>query len=80
MPVIFTRHVLQQAISRDITRDEIVAVLASPDSTVTGTGGKFIAQKKAGDQLLQVVHRVDEQGDIIVITAYKTSKVAKYST
>ncbi|HME54019.1 MAG TPA: DUF4258 domain-containing protein [Candidatus Lokiarchaeia archaeon] len=80
MPVIFTRHGLQQALGRDITRDEITEVLASPDSTITGTGGKFIAQKKAGDQLLRVVHRVDEHGNIIVITVYKTSKVDKYST
>ncbi|HME50629.1 MAG TPA: DUF4258 domain-containing protein [Candidatus Lokiarchaeia archaeon] len=80
MPVSFTRHGLQQASSRDITLDEIVAALASPDSTINGMGGKFIAQKRAGDQLLRVVHRFDEQGDIIVITVYKTSKVAKYST
>ncbi len=76
--VTYTRHALQQAALRGIGRDDIVAAITSPDSTVPGGAGKVVAQKVHGNQLLRVVHRVEPSGDLIVITAYKTSKVAKY--
>ena len=76
--VIFTRHVLEQATSRGITRDEIVATLTHPDSLLASTGGKSIARKRHGKHLLRVVHLVDPSGEIIIITAYETSKMEKY--
>jgi hypothetical protein len=76
--VIFTRHALQQAALRGISRDDILDTLANPDATVPGDAGKRVAQKIHGSQLLRVIHRIEPNGDILVITAYKTSKVAKY--
>ncbi|MEX2679965.1 MAG: DUF4258 domain-containing protein [Candidatus Sigynarchaeota archaeon] len=78
MHVIFTRHALQQAALRGISRNDIIATLTGPDSTVPGDGGKFVAQKAHGSLLLRVVHRIESNGDVVVITAYKTSKAAKY--
>jgi dihydropteroate synthase len=71
--VIFTRHALQQAALRGISRDDIIETLTQPDSTIPGSVGDTIAQKAYGSQLLRVVYQVEQNGDILVITAYKTS-------
>ncbi len=77
--VIFTRHALHQAALRSITRDDIITTLANPDSIMLGSTGNTVAQKLFGNYLLRVIHQVEPNGDIRVITAYKTSKVSKYT-
>jgi hypothetical protein len=77
MPVVFTKHALQQAAVRGITRDEIITTIETPDDIKQDDAGNTIAQKMVSAYFLRVVYHF-EGSNTIVITAYKTSKVEKY--
>lgn len=72
-----------EMIRRRIGKDEIVLVLSSPEQVVTARPGRLIYQKRReyGSPplcyLLRVVVDVDRRPPVVV-TAYRTSRIAKY--
>lgn len=83
MKISLTDHAMFEAARRNITEDEIASVAASPQQTLPSAKGRVILQNKYYDKVKgkEMLIRVigEEKGDILmVITAYKTSKVDKY--
>ena len=77
MKVEFIEHALERMKERSITEEEVIKAISEPDYVGKGYGGREVAQKLIDGKLLRVVYK--RHGDkIIVITAYKTSKVEKY--
>lgn len=77
MQIKFTRHALERIKKRKIAIKEIKACIKQPNNIVKDKYSNFIAQKKVNNYLLRVFFR-RENAKIIVITAYKTSKLSKY--
>lgn len=71
----YTLHALERIRQRGISREEVEACLNNPDKIIENNETKCI--KKLGNKALIVVYRM-EAGAIIVITAYRTSKLHKY--
>ena len=79
MSIKFTKHALQRIKKRNISKDEILDTINSPDLLKKDLHGNFIAQKIIEKRLLRVFYF--SEGDAkIVITAYKTSKAKKYTS
>ena len=78
MPIKFTRHSLQQMQNRGIKKEEVLETLNNPEKLGKNSGNNLIAQKSFGEKLLRVFYRVEDE-DKIIITAYKTSKLEKYT-
>jgi hypothetical protein len=76
----FLPHAQFQMDRRGISRAEVEAVIRSPGQVLPAEKGRRICQSKlglGGRMLLRVVVKEDSIG-YHVITAYKTTKVAKY--
>ncbi len=77
MKIKFIEHALERMKERGITEDEVINAISEPDYVGKGYGDREVAQKLINGKLLRVIY--EKHGDeIIVITAYKTSKVEKY--
>jgi len=76
LTILFTLHALERIKHRKISRDEVIACIINPDKTerfreITK------AIKKINDQVLVVYYRHEDE-NIIVITAYKSSRIHKH--
>ncbi len=71
--IIFTKHALERMKQRAITRDEVVQVLSLSKEKLTDDLGHSIVQNNVNGMILRVFF-VERDENIIVITAYKTSK------
>ncbi|MHA1673939.1 MAG: DUF4258 domain-containing protein [Promethearchaeota archaeon] len=78
MPIIYTKHVLIRMKSRNISHFQIEETLEKLDQTSEDDFGNSIAQKMFGKYLIHVIYRVEDE-NIVIITAYRTSKLDKYS-
>ncbi len=76
--IIFTKHALERMKQRAITKDEIIHVLTNSKERMKDILGHSIAQLDGNGKILRIFF-VEREQDIIVITAYKTSK-EKYRT
>ena len=78
----FAVHAEEEVARRGIPREVIDAVLREPDEKVAGFGGRRVYQSLhqfAGGKAFLVRVVVDERlRPPLVITAYRTSKIAKY--
>jgi hypothetical protein len=63
---------------RSITKEEVIAAITDPEKEITDSFGNLIAHKVIKKYLLRVFYRIEEDSKVI-ITAYKTSKIEKYS-
>ncbi|MEB3755899.1 MAG: DUF4258 domain-containing protein [Desulfurococcales archaeon] len=79
MKIHYTFHAIERMRQRDINREEIETCLNNPDKTIEDKEFKCINKciKRLNDKALVVVYRM-ETDTIIVITAYRTSKLYKY--
>ena len=75
MKIRYTLHAIERMKQRGISREEIETCLNNPDKIIEGKESKCV--KKLGDKALIVIYRM-EADTIIVITAYRTSKMHKY--
>ena len=73
----FTRHAMERISDRNIKIDDVINCLVSLDKVLTDKFGNKIAQKKKDNYLLRVIFRKNND-EILVITAYITSKLKKY--
>jgi len=71
--IIFTKHALERMKQRSITRDDVVQVLSQSKERLTDELGHSIAQSNTNGMILRVFF-TERDKDIIVITAYRTSK------
>lgn len=66
---------------RGISEDQVRQAVEQPDEIVTGHGGRRVAHRKVAGQskeyLLRVVYEDRPEG-VVVITAYRTSEIARY--
>ena len=78
----FAAHAEEEIVLRGIAREVIEEVLRAPEETVPGFGGRRVYQslhKFKGGKVFRVRVIVDErQNPPLVITAYRTTKIAKY--
>ena len=72
-----TPHARFEMKRRRIRRAEVIAAIRNPDQVLPSIKGRYIYQVKAGLMLLRVVVREDARA-YHVVTAYKTTKIAKY--
>ena len=77
MAVKYIPHALERMNERGISRELVEEVLQSPDSINDGYLGRKVAQKRINGRLIRVVCETVDN-DVVVITAYVTSKVKKY--
>lgn len=81
--IIYHPHAERQLIERNISLEEVGAVLLKPDQVIdTDIAGRKIAQKiieRGGVKFLYRVVHVEEKGDNLIITAYRTTKIDKYT-
>ena len=81
MQVRFTPHALAECERRSIETETIQRIVESPEQIVPNIGGRVVYQSKIpfGNKsyLVRVVVEVTDQ-EIVVITAYRTSKIDKY--
>jgi hypothetical protein len=71
--IVFTKHALERMKQRAITRDEVIQTLTKSEKRMTDSLGHTIAQMDTDDKILRVFF-VEQEGNIIVITAYKTNQ------
>ena len=71
--IVFTKHALERMKQRTITRDEVIQVLTTSKQRMKDILGHSIAQLDDNGKILRVFF-VERNKDIIVITAYRTSK------
>jgi len=72
--IIFTKHSLLKLRHRGISKDLVVAALASPDFISDSRCGRAICFKKFRKLYLKVVFK-REAGDTVVITQYWVDKI-----
>ncbi|MFX0099480.1 MAG: DUF4258 domain-containing protein [Candidatus Hodarchaeota archaeon] len=77
MVVRFTQHALERMKNRDISRKDVLDTINSPDRILKDAVGNDISQRVIGGYLIRVFHR-KANGDILILTVYKTSKISKY--
>ena len=78
MLIKFTKHALERMRIRSITKEEVIDTITNPEKEANDFYGNIIAIKVKKKYLLRVFYNIEE-GSKIVITAYKTSKIDKYS-
>ena len=77
MRIILTNHARIRANERGITFEEISETILHPDH-VTQQDKEIFIFKKLKNQYLYLVYSKDENGDWVIITVLKTSKIEKY--
>ena len=71
--IVFTKHALERMKHRAIVRDDVVQAIMKSKKKITDSLGHSIAQLENNGKILRVFF-VEREGNIIVITAYWTSK------
>jgi len=74
---VVTEHAARQMAKREIALSDVRRVLAAPEEVLEVRRGRVVAQAVLGSQLLRVFVDVDRHPPEVV-TAYRTSKIAKY--
>jgi len=74
---VITPAVRQKIEDHGLSVDEVEAVLAAPEQRVPGHAGRIVLQSRVGRFLIRVVVEQDRNPPEVV-TAYRTSNVAKY--
>ncbi len=74
--ITFIQHAIDRLKERGISSEQVKEIVLNPDYT-DRLDGRKIAQKLINGKLIRVIY--DEEKDvIIIISAYRTSKVGKY--
>ena len=76
--IIYTKHLLERIKEKNITLEEIETLLINENISIQKDEySNFLKQEKINGYIIRVIFR-EENTNIIVITAYKTSKIKKY--
>lgn len=71
MQVSFTRHARQRMAAREISEDDVIETLVSPDEIRPGDEGEEIAVRRLGNRELRVVYEATSSDQVVVITVMK---------
>lgn len=82
-PVRWTAHALASLVDREIDRWEADRTVSAPDQTATSYGGRQVLMRRfhdtaCGQEMVPCVVTEDHATETVAVTAYKTSKFAKY--
>ena len=82
-PVRWTAHALRCLATREIDRAEADVTVARPDAVVPGQSPRQVLQRRYFDRTLgrEMLLRViveDRPSEVVVVTAYKTSRFDRY--
>jgi hypothetical protein len=72
--ITFTPHAQEQMTARDITAEEVVETIVTPDYSRVGRQGRIIAEKDLETRILRVVYN-EGQEEVVVITAVPVRKI-----
>ena len=82
MRLLISRHAEEEMVRRQIPREWLDSVLASPEQRVPQPGGKEILQSRftSGDGKMYLLRAVAATRKVppVVVTVYRTSKIEKY--
>ena len=78
MKIIYTVHALKRLKERKISVKEVKICIDAPDKIDEDKCGNFRYMKIIDGKLLVVICRKDKERGLIVITAFKTTRVEKY--
>jgi len=78
MYIRLTKHALERLRERGISFKEIMECVRNPDKLFKDKFGNNIAQRRKGKYVLRVIFRRENRENIIIITAYLSSKLKKY--
>ena len=77
-----TPHALDEVSRRGLTPEQVESVLTSPEQIVPASGGRMAYQSKMElpDGRMMLIRAIveEEQDGLVVVTVYRTSKIAKY--
>jgi len=74
--IIFTIHALERIKSRRISKDDVISCIENPDRTLK-LNGILRTVKREDNKVLVVICR-KSNSNVIVITAYRSTKKKKY--
>ncbi len=82
MKIQFSEHALERMRSRSLTTDQIKEAIKNPDEQFHNQIGKIVHKILNDDEsqeksLLRIFYK-EEEDRILIISAYKTSKIEKY--
>ncbi len=82
MRIQFSDHALERMRSRNLTTDQIKNAIKNPDEHFHNQIGKVVHKIQNDDEsqekyLLRIFYK-EEEDRIIIISAYRTSKIEKY--
>ena len=82
MRIQFSDHALERMRSRNLTNDQIKEAIKNPDEQFHNQMGmvvhKILKHDESHDKFLLRVFYKDEEDTILIISAYKTTKIEKY--
>ena len=73
--IIFIQHAMDRLREREISTELVIEVIRNPDR-IDSANERKIAQKLIDGKLLRVIY--EEEEAIVVVSAYRTSKVSRY--
>lgn len=76
--VTFIPHAEERLKDRGIPRELVISTIEKPDSLDEGYGGRKVAQRSLNGKLIRVIYE-ERDDEILIITAYITSKIKKYT-
>jgi hypothetical protein len=79
----YSEHALANLTDRDISREEVDRTLTEADAVAPGHGGRKVYMRQYHDAVLdqEMLLRViveETEMEIVVVTAYKTSRAERY--
>jgi hypothetical protein len=74
---LFSEHARQQMAIRQLTEDDVLAVLRAPEEILPVREGRVVAQTLLAGYLVRVFVDVDRSPPEVV-TAYRTSRIDRY--
>lgn len=75
--VLFIPNARERLKDRGIPKELVISILEKPDSLEERYAGRKVAQKSLNGKLIRVIYE-ERDDEILIITAYITSKVKKY--
>ncbi len=71
MQIIFTRHARQRMLQRQVSLEQVIETIESPDDVTIGENGETIALKNYGNREVRVAYDLREPDVAVVFTVMK---------
>jgi hypothetical protein len=71
MRITYTHHARQRMIQRNVSAEQVVETLDTPDELITGANGEQIAIKRFDAREVHVVYEETGAGNLVIYTVMK---------